>query len=122
MCCTCDDNVEPYSKQLFVIFSPKMFTRTGHFRGVKLRTIHSKIHDLNGPKKVALNCILLLTRAVVECCFTSTETVDLLGTGAQNGHLDFHTAPELCIREVHAGMQLERREINSPLRFAGRTD
>ena len=28
--------------------------------------------------------------------FTSTETVDLLGTGAQDGHLDFHTAPELC--------------------------
>ena len=28
--------------------------------------------------------------------FTSTETVGLLGTGAQNGHLDFYTAPELC--------------------------
>ena len=28
--------------------------------------------------------------------FTSTETIDigLLGTGAQDGHLDFHTAPE----------------------------
>ena len=33
---------------------------------------------------------------LVECCFTSTETVGLLGTGAQDGHLDFHTAPELC--------------------------
>ena len=32
----------------------------------------------------------------VECCFTSTETVGLLGTGAQDVHLDFHTAPELC--------------------------
>ena len=32
---------------------------------------------------------------MVECCFTSTETVGLLGTGAQDGHLDFHTAPEL---------------------------
>ena len=32
---------------------------------------------------------------LVECCFTSTETVGLLGTGAQNGHLDFHTVPEL---------------------------
>ena len=29
------------------------------------------------------------------CCFTSTETVGLLGTGAQDGHLDFHTAHEL---------------------------
>ena len=27
--------------------------------------------------------------------FTSTETVGLLGTGAQDGLLDFHTAPEL---------------------------
>ena len=33
---------------------------------------------------------------LVECCFTSTETVGLLGTGAQDGHLDFYTAPELC--------------------------
>ena len=31
----------------------------------------------------------------LKCCFTSTETVDLLGTGAQDVHLDFHTAPEL---------------------------
>ena len=28
---------------------------------------------------------------LVECCFTSTETVGLLGTGAQDGYLDFHT-------------------------------
>ena len=34
-------------------------------------------------------------RWLVECCFTSTETVGLLGTEAQDGHLDFHTAPEL---------------------------
>ena len=32
----------------------------------------------------------------VKFCFTSTETVGLLGTGAQDSHLDFHTAPELC--------------------------
>ena len=32
---------------------------------------------------------------MVECCFTSTATVGLLGTGAKDGHLDFHTAPEL---------------------------
>ena len=34
---------------------------------------------------------------MVECCFTSTETVGLLGTGDQDVHLDFHTAPELCM-------------------------
>ena len=32
---------------------------------------------------------------LVGCCFTSTETVGLLGTGARDGHLDFHTAAEL---------------------------
>ena len=32
---------------------------------------------------------------LLKCCFTSTETVGLLRTGAQDGHLDFHTAPEL---------------------------
>jgi len=32
---------------------------------------------------------------MAECYFTSTETVGLLETGAQDGHLDFHTAPEL---------------------------
>ena len=36
--------------------------------------------------------------ALVEWCFTSTETVGLLGTGAQDGHLHFHTAPDLCRR------------------------
>ena len=33
----------------------------------------------------------------LKCCLTSTETVGLLGTGAQDVHLDFHTAPELCV-------------------------
>ena len=36
---------------------------------------------------------------LIDCFFTSTETVGLLGTGAQDGHLDFHAAPELCLLE-----------------------
>ena len=35
---------------------------------------------------------------LAECCFTSTETVSLLGTGRRGyrgGGMDFHTAPEL---------------------------
>ena len=32
---------------------------------------------------------------LLKSCFTSTETVGLIGTGAQDGHLDFHTAPGL---------------------------
>ena len=31
---------------------------------------------------------------LLKCYFTSTETVGLLGTGAQDGHLDFYTAPQ----------------------------
>ena len=34
---------------------------------------------------------------LAECCFTFTETGGLLGKGAQDGHLDFHTPPELCV-------------------------
>ena len=36
----------------------------------------------------------------LKCCFTSTETVGLLGTGAQDVHLDFHTSPELLSKET----------------------
>ena len=32
---------------------------------------------------------------LLKCSFTATETVVCLGTGAQDVHLDFHTAPEL---------------------------
>ena len=44
------------------------------------------------------NCFSdILTSIVVvfKFCFTSTGTVVLLGTGAQDVHLDFHTAPEI---------------------------
>ena len=34
-------------------------------------------------------------RSMVQCCLTSTETVRLIRTESQDGHLDFHTAPEL---------------------------
>ena len=34
-------------------------------------------------------------------CFTSTETVGLLGTRAQDVHLDFHAAPGLCLLSRH---------------------
>ena len=44
----------------------------------------------------------------LKCCFTSTETVGLLGTGAQDVHLDFHTAPDLS--PVH----LPLKHLTSP--------
>ena len=33
----------------------------------------------------------------LKCCFRSTETVGSLGIGAQDGHLHFHTAPEVWL-------------------------
>ena len=41
---------------------------------------------------------------LAECCFTPTETVGLLGTAAQDDHLDFHTAPELCLMVYTKGI------------------
>ena len=39
-----------------------------------------------------MSFLLVLKRLLmIKCCFTSTETVGLLGTGAQDVHLDFHT-------------------------------
>ena len=48
-------------------------------------------------KKTRNTVCILFNFLWLKCCFTSTETVGLLGTGAQDGHLDFHTAPELWI-------------------------
>ena len=80
--------------------------------------LHDKIHVLkiHGSGKVAYSMATLLhffiytvrlmpssyTHVVLfglliklKCCFSSTETVGLIGTGAQDVHLDFHTAPEV---------------------------
>ena len=47
---------------------------------------------------------------MLKCYFTSAETVGLLGTGAQDVHLDFHTAPELCrLRTDETQGQKERK-------------
>ena len=47
---------------------------------------------------------------MVQCCFTSTETVRLIRTGAQDGHLEFHTAPELWSSDP-AGVRLLSSEL-----------
>ena len=48
-------------------------------------------HLFNLPKQTNEQ----LASSSVRCCFTSAETEGLLGAGAQEGHLHFHTAPEL---------------------------
>ena len=50
--------------------------------------------------------MVLRTQNWLKCCFTSTETVGLLGTGTQDVHLDFHTAPELRGRRIFYGCRL----------------
>ena len=45
---------------------------------------------------------------LLKCCFTSTKTVGLLGTGAQDGHLDFHTAPGLLSAQTKNGLVVSR--------------
>ena len=50
-------------------------------------------------RRAAVYCVVELSVALraqqgwLTCCFTSTETVGLLGAGAQDVHFDFHTAP-----------------------------
>ena len=51
---------------------------------------HISEYALTTSPQMVLNMLLW------KCCFTSTETVGLSGTGAEDVHLDFHTAPELC--------------------------
>ena len=53
--------------------------------------------EKNGRSEVGKEVFLVLKRTelniviTIECCFTSTKTVGLLGTGTQDDHLDFHT-------------------------------
>ena len=50
---------------------------------------------------------------MVQCCFTSTETARLIRTAAQEGHLGFHTAPELC----EAGTIMDLYNIGSRVQY-----
>ena len=55
--------------------------------------------------------LMLLLLLLLKCCFTSTETVGLLGTGAQDVYLDFHTAPELRLILILLPFYLESFHI-----------
>ena len=48
---------------------------------------------------------------LLKSCFTSAETVRLLGTGAQDGHLDFHTTPEFSERYVASTVLLRLQAL-----------
>ena len=72
----------------------------GLSRRARLTPDHSRHSSLVFPDfRLSLAIVAILLHAGcgwLKCCFTSTETIGLLGTGAQDIHLDFHTAPELC--------------------------
>ena len=69
--------------------------QTTTFEGRGAETESNRGPSAHQPDALPLATPKRLTSSLVECCFTSTETVGLLGTGAQDGHLDFHTVPEL---------------------------
>ena len=60
---------------------------------MKLLMTDSKTAWELSEKEDAVKMNLIATGWLVECCFTSTETV---GTESKDSHLDFRTAPELC--------------------------
>ena len=51
------------------------------------------------PVSVLIQHSYYIFTSLVQCCFTSTETIRLIRDGGiQHGHLDFHTAPELSVK------------------------
>ena len=59
---------------------------------------------------------------LAECCFTFTETVGLLGTGTQDVHLDFHTAPELCMALLLSRLHTQTLQPNLAFDHVTRCD
>ena len=55
----------------------------------------SSIYYQQTIQRVCFNLRKTTLLLMLNFCFPSTETIGLLGTGAQDVHLDFHTAPEL---------------------------
>ena len=49
------------------------------------------------PRRSHSSRVLSRGKLLLKYCFKSTETVGLLGTGAQDVHLDFLTVPELWV-------------------------
>ena len=55
---------------------------------------------------------------MLKCCFTSTETIGLLGTGGQDGHHAFHTAPDLWLTQcrqtaIYKGLNVRHRSAST---------
>ena len=93
-----------YEQRDFYYCASSTVPHHGYILWVDVRVFQSR-------DSIGCDLFLLLT-----CCFTSTETVGLLGTGAQDGHLDFHTSPELWdlfFRSNHFLFLIEQKKANS---------
>ena len=77
---------------LFLFFFPLKISKNLNFRFYILFTTSPHPHPWTWMASMDASDAPALK---LKCYFTSTETVGLLGTGAQDGHLDSHTAPEL---------------------------
>ena len=55
------------------------------------------------------------TRSWLSVALRPQETVGLLGTGVQDGHRDFRTAPELCQKHVRCYIIIYSQPTNDGL-------
>ena len=77
---------------------------------------HPRLHKQ--PRSHGLECFLqsMFPISAFQRCFTSTETTRLIRDGeAQDGHLDFHTAPELWRSARSAAAALTQFRSSSKL-------
>ncbi len=79
---------------------PVWLTREKEKTKMSVRSESNNSRGLLVNKRPALMCLATFQKKEeknwwLKCCFTSTGTPGLLGTGAQDCHLDFHTAPDL---------------------------
>ena len=80
--------------------------------GIEREGEHAVTHELQlfsekgEPKRNRTEALLLAL--LLSCCFTSTKT-SCKGRGAQDGHLDFHTAPVNPVLFVYHCTSPEKR-------------
>ena len=95
-----------HDKKLYLWRKPPKFGRPLFVKGEAARRNHTGSIAVPIFTGVSVSSVKLstsesrfnmLSLLLLKYCFTSLETVGLLGTGAQDGHLDLHTAQELCL-------------------------
>ena len=118
------------TEQTSSAYQPNREARPAHMPGWFVECCFTSTETTREPRTATATFTQLLSSVsllpnpgmveLVECCFTSTKTVDVLGTGAQDGHLDFHRAPELWPLGWHnMGNLKERKKEKIPLKTKG---